>query len=227
MARQDATPHADAAGARPRRGPGLRRAHRDQPRDGALLPRVLDVGHRQPRAARRARRAEAGAPPDPLLDVRPGPAARPARTPSARRSSARSWARYHPHGDTAIYDALVRMAQDFSHAPPAGRRATATSAGSARRGRRGDALHRVPAGAARPGAARRASTRRPSTSSRTTTTPTQQPDVLPRAVPQPARQRLPGHRGGHGDQHPAAQPRRGHRRDPAPDRQPRRRPSTT
>src|SRR4030081_477212 len=23
-------------------------------------------------------------------------------------------ARYHPHGDTAIYDALVRMAQDFS-----------------------------------------------------------------------------------------------------------------
>src|SRR3989338_7904752 len=23
-------------------------------------------------------------------------------------------ARYHPHGDTAVYDALVRMAQDFS-----------------------------------------------------------------------------------------------------------------
>jgi DNA gyrase subunit A len=22
--------------------------------------------------------------------------------------------KYHPHGDTAIYDALVRMAQDFS-----------------------------------------------------------------------------------------------------------------
>lgn len=22
--------------------------------------------------------------------------------------------RYHPHGDTAVYDALVRMAQDFS-----------------------------------------------------------------------------------------------------------------
>ena len=23
--------------------------------------------------------------------------------------------KYHPHGDTAVYDALVRMAQDFSH----------------------------------------------------------------------------------------------------------------
>ena len=24
--------------------------------------------------------------------------------------------KYHPHGDASIYDALVRMAQDFSHA---------------------------------------------------------------------------------------------------------------
>ena len=24
------------------------------------------------------------------------------------------WARYHPHGDPAIYDALARMAQPFS-----------------------------------------------------------------------------------------------------------------
>ena len=29
---------------------------------------------------------------------------------------------YHPHGDTAIYDTLVRMAQPWSHALPAGRR---------------------------------------------------------------------------------------------------------
>ena len=28
----------------------------------------------------------------------------------------------HPHGDASIYDALVRMAQPFSHAPAAGRR---------------------------------------------------------------------------------------------------------
>ena len=35
------------------------------------------------------------------------------RPASAPRSSATSWASYHPHGDAAIYDALVRMAQDF------------------------------------------------------------------------------------------------------------------
>jgi DNA gyrase/topoisomerase IV subunit A len=26
--------------------------------------------------------------------------------------------KYHPHGDTAVYDALVRMAQDFSMRAP-------------------------------------------------------------------------------------------------------------
>ncbi len=49
--------------------------------------------------------------------------------------------KYHPHGDQAVYDALVRMAQDFLHAPAADRRA-----GQFRLGRRrsagGDALHR-------------------------------------------------------------------------------------
>ena len=30
--------------------------------------------------------------------------------------------KYHPHGDSAIYDTVVRMAQDFSHALSAGRR---------------------------------------------------------------------------------------------------------
>ena len=30
--------------------------------------------------------------------------------------------KYHPHGDTAAYDTIVRMAQDFSHALPPGRR---------------------------------------------------------------------------------------------------------
>ena len=29
---------------------------------------------------------------------------------------------FHPHGDQAIYDAMVRLAQDFSLALPAGRR---------------------------------------------------------------------------------------------------------
>ena len=26
--------------------------------------------------------------------------------------------KYHPHGDTAVYDSMVRMAQDFSHRYP-------------------------------------------------------------------------------------------------------------
>ena len=53
--------------------------------------------------------------------------------------------KYHPHGDTAIYDALVRMAQDFSHALPADRRPGQLRLGR-RRLRGGLPLHRVPAG---------------------------------------------------------------------------------
>ncbi len=45
--------------------------------------------------------------------------------------------KYHPHGDTATYEALVRMAQDFSHALHADRRA-----GQFRLGRR--RLRRLP-----------------------------------------------------------------------------------
>ena len=51
---------------------------------------------------------------------------------------------------------------------------------------------------------------------------TQEPVVLPAAVPEPARQRHRRHRRRHGDQHPAAQPRRGHPGRRAPDRRPRR-----
>ena len=50
--------------------------------------------------------------------------------------------KYHPHGDQAIYDALVRMAQDFSM------RLMDRRAGQfrlrRRRSRGGDALHRMP-----------------------------------------------------------------------------------
>ena len=28
------------------------------------------------------------------------------------------WCKYHPHGDSAIYDAMVRLAQDFSMRVP-------------------------------------------------------------------------------------------------------------
>ena len=51
---------------------------------------------------------------------------------------------------------------------------------------------------------------------------TEEPRRPAGAVPEPARQRQPGHRRRHGDEHPAAQPRRGHRRHDPPDRQPRR-----
>ena len=44
------------------------------------LPRVRLLGHLLPRAARRPRRAQAGAPPDPVPDGRDGAAARPRRT---------------------------------------------------------------------------------------------------------------------------------------------------
>ena len=76
--------------------------------------------------------------------------------------------KYHPHGDQAIYDALVRMAQDFSMRLHADRRA-----GQFRLGRRrsagGHALHRMPAGASRRWRCSTTSTRTPSIS-RTTTT---------------------------------------------------------
>ena len=39
----------------------------------------------------------------------------------------------------------------------------------------------------------------------------EEPPVLPARIPEPAGQRLLGHRGRHGDQHPAAQPHRGDR----------------
>ena len=119
---------------------------------------------------------------------------------------------YHPHGDQSIYDALVRMAQDFAMRlllvdgqgnfgsvdgdPPAAMRYTES------RLRRAamplledidkdtvdfspnyDESKYEPVGSAG-------------------------------AIPQPARQRRGRHRGRHGDQHAAAQSRRSHRRLP-------------
>ncbi len=126
--------------------------------------------------------------------------------------------KYHPHGDLAIYDSLVRMAQPFSHGADADRRP-----GQLRLGRRrsagADALHRVPADQGRrgddgghrprhgrfPGQLRREGARAVGAAG---------------ADPQPAGQRLGRHRRRHGHQHPAAQPRRGGRRVPGDDRRP-------
>ena len=61
---------------------------------------------------------------------------------------------FHPHGDTAIYDALARMAQDFSLRHPLIDGHGNFGGHRPRRGPRRHALHRVPAGAAGPGPAR-------------------------------------------------------------------------
>ena len=85
------------------------RTDRDPGGDGTLLPGLRDVGHHVARAARRARRPEAGAPPDPLRHVRRRPAARAqppeergrgrrrhGQVPPARRQ--RDLRRPRPHG---------------------------------------------------------------------------------------------------------------------------------
>ena len=126
-------------------------------------------------------------------------------------------ARFHPHGDGAIYDALVRMAQPFSLRHPLidfhGNYGSPDFGPAASRYTEcrlhplamqlladidEDTVDMMPNydGSHR-GAARAAG-----------------------ALPEPARQRQPGHRRRHGDEHPAAQPRRGHRRHDPPDRQP-------
>ena len=51
--------------------------------------------------------------------------------------------KYHPHGNAPIYDALVRMAQDFSMTSAAGRRAGQLRLGRWRSAGSGT-LHRVP-----------------------------------------------------------------------------------
>ena len=46
--------------------------------------------------------------------VRAGARARRRRTGRARRIVGDVLGKYHPHGDAAVYDAMVRLAQDFS-----------------------------------------------------------------------------------------------------------------
>ena len=91
-----------------------------------------------------------------------------------------------------------------------------------RRPGRRDALHRGAPGADRHARCCATSTWTPSTSRRTTTASagTARPA---RALPEPARQRLLGHRRGDGHEHPAAQPARGDRRHDRLHRRPRHR----
>ena len=90
--------------------------------------------------------------------------------------------KYHPHGDTAIYDALVRMAQDFSHALPAHRRAGQLRLGRRRQRRRPTATPSA-AWRASPPSCSPTSTRRRSTSSPNYDGKEHEPTVLPSRVP--------------------------------------------
>ena len=117
---------------------------------------------------------------------------------------------YHPHGDAAVYDTLVRLAQDFNMRyplvdgqgnfgsvdgdPPAAMRYTEA---------RLETLAEAHDGRHRQGDRRlRPELRRDR----------RRADGAAGGVPEPAGQRLVGHRRRHGDQHPAAQPARGDRR---------------
>ena len=90
------------------------RASRARGGDALGVSRLRHVGDRGPRAARRARRPEARAPSRALRDERAGAAPARRRTSSARQIVGEVMGKYHPHGDSAIYDTLVRLAQDFS-----------------------------------------------------------------------------------------------------------------
>ena len=132
-----------------------------------VLHRLRDGGHRRPRAARRARRPEAGAPPDALRDVR-------RRLPSRPRLLQVLARRRRRHGPVPP----ARRHRDLRHlgAPRAAvgdARAAGPRAGQLRlagqRRRRGHAVHRVPDRAAGAWRWSATSTRTPSTSTPTTT----------------------------------------------------------
>ena len=118
--------------------------------------------------------------------------------------------KYHPHGDAAIYDALVRMAQDFSLRvplidgqgnfgsidgdPPAAMRYTEVRLAKVAHALLDDIdKDTVDFQDNYDGSEQRA-------------------DGPAGALPEPAGQRRRRHRRRHGDQHPAAQSRRDHRR---------------
>ena len=133
--------------------------------------------------------------------------------------------KYHPHGDTAVYDALVRLAQDFAMRyplidgqgnfgsvdgdPPAAYRYTECRMEKIG----GELLADID---------KETVDFQPNYDDKET-----EPTVLPARVPQPAGQRRRRHRGRHGDQHPAAQPARGDRRDASPSSRTRTSPPTS
>ena len=123
----------------------------------------------------------------------------------ARRSSATCSASTTRTATQSVYDALVRMVQDFSLRYPLVD-GQGNFGSRRRRSRGGVPLHRSAAHAASRWRCSPTSTRTPSTSSPNFDDRLEEPKVLPVGDPEPARQRIVGHRGRHGDEHPAAQP---------------------
>ena len=131
--------------------------------------------------------------------------------------------KYHPHGDQAIYDALVRMAQDFSMRLP-------LIDGQGNFGSvDGDppaAMRYTECRLARPAMELLDDIDKDTVDFQPNYDGNEkEPVVLPARFPEPAGQRRGRHRGRHGDQHPAAQSRRGDRRRDGADRQSRARAS--
>ena len=149
------------------------------------------------------------------------PPAEPRPTASARNVVGDVMGNFHPHGDSAIYDTLVRLAQDFAMREP-------LVDGQGNFG----SIDNDPAAAMRYTEARlaRLATEmlRDIDADTVDFTPNYDDSRLEPlgpavAVPEPARQRLGRHRRRHGHEHPAAQPARGDRRRRRLHRRPRHR----
>ena len=182
------------------------------------LPRLRDERHRVARPARRPRRPQAGPSPDPVRDGRDGPVGHEL-VPQVRGDRRRGDGQVPPARRQRPVRRPRPARPGLLDALPARRRPGQLRLGR-RRHRGRDALHR---GA--PDRDRRRDARRHRQGHRRLR---RQLRRHPEAAvgpagqaPEPARQRLVGHRGRHGDQHPAAPPRRDRRRDDRPHRRPR------
>ncbi len=185
------------------------RATRARGGDALLVPRLRDERDRGTGAAGRARRPQAGAPPDPLLDVR---LRAPARAPAPQVRERRR----RRHGELPPPRRLRDLRRPGPPRPglrdavPADR-----PAGQLRLDRQrlagGHAVHRGAPVAARHGDAprHRRGHRRVRPELRRVEAGAARPAV---ALPEPAGERLVRHRGRDGHEHPAAQPERGDRR---------------
>jgi hypothetical protein len=133
--------------------------------------------------------------------------------------------KYHPHGDTAVYDTIVRMAQDFSlrHMLVDGQGNFGSVDGDNAAAMRYTEIRLSKIAARDAGRHRQGNGRLRAQLRRLRA----RADGAADAAAQPAGQRQRRHRGGHGHQHPAAQPQRGRRRLPAPAEEPGDRPSTS